>query len=101
MIVICIVGICSFSFLSAQNLADNVMAERRDSLRISTTTNFSRRLDKFSSSRFYQMMYIGIPLMVGGLIVKMRTIIFEVYVTTICPVSIVIWMIICNMPLLQ
>ena len=46
------------------------MAERGDSLRISTTTNFSRRLDKFSSSRFYQMMYIGIPLMVGGLIVK-------------------------------
>ena len=46
------------------------MAERGDSLRISTTTNFSRRLDKFSSSRFYQMTYIGIPLMVGGLIVK-------------------------------
>ena len=42
------------------------MAERGDSLRISTTTNFSRRLDKFSSSRFYQMTYIG----VGGLIVK-------------------------------
>lgn len=46
------------------------MAERGDSLRISTTTNFSRRLDKFSSSRFYQMTYIGIPLIVGGLIVK-------------------------------
>ena len=69
-IVICIVGICSFSFLSAQDLADNVMAERGDSLRISTTTNFSRRLDKFSSSRFYQMTYIGVPLIVGGLIVK-------------------------------
>lgn len=69
-IVICIVGICSFSFLSAQDLADNVIAERGDSLRISTTTNFSRRLDKFSSSRFYQMTYIGVPLIVGGLIVK-------------------------------
>ena len=69
-IVICIVGICSFSFLSAQDLADNVMAERGDSLHISTTTNFSRRLDKFSSSRFYQMTYIGVPLIVGGLIVK-------------------------------
>lgn len=69
-IVICIVGICSFSFLSAQNSADNVMAERGDSLRISTTINFSRRLDKFSSSRFYQMTYIGVPLIVGGLIVK-------------------------------
>ena len=69
-IVICIVGICSFSFLSAQDLADNVMAERGDSLHISTTTNFSRRLDKFSSFRFYQMTYIGVPLIVGGLIVK-------------------------------
>ncbi len=46
------------------------MAERGNSLRISTTTNFSRRLDKFSSSRFYQMTYIGVPLIVGGLIVK-------------------------------
>lgn len=46
------------------------MAERGDSLRISTTTNFSRRLDKFSSSRFYQMTYIGVPLIVGGLLVK-------------------------------
>ena len=46
------------------------MAERGDSLRISTTINFSRRLDKFSSSRFYQMTYIGVPLIVGGLIVK-------------------------------
>ncbi|WP_074638988.1 phosphatase PAP2 family protein [Bacteroides ovatus] len=44
--------------------------QRGDSLRISTTTNFSRRLDKFSSSRFYQMTYIGVPLIVGGLIVK-------------------------------
>lgn len=46
------------------------MAERGDSLRISTTINFSRRLDKFSSSCFYQMTYIGVPLIVGGLIVK-------------------------------
>ena len=46
------------------------MAERGDSLRISTTTNFSRRLDKFSSSRFYQMTYIGVQLIGGGLIVK-------------------------------
>ena len=69
-IVIGIVGICSFSFLSAQNLADNVMAERGDSLRVSTITNFSGRLDKFSSSRIYQMTYIGVPLIVGGLIVK-------------------------------
>ena len=32
--------------------------------------NFGQRLDKFSSSRLYQMTYIGVPLVVGGLIVK-------------------------------
>ena len=63
-IVICIVGICSFSFLSAQNLVEE------DSLRVPATSNFSKRLDRFSSSRLYQMTYIGVPLVVGGLIVK-------------------------------
>lgn len=75
------------------------MAERGDSLRISTTTNFSRRLDKFSSSRFYQMTYIGVPLIVGGLIVKGRTTIFEVYVTNHLPRFNRHLVIICNMPL--
>ncbi len=31
---------------------------------------FSKRLDKWSSSNLYQMTYIGVPLVVGGLIVK-------------------------------
>lgn len=32
--------------------------------------NFGLELDKFSSSRFYQMGYIGVPLVVGGILVK-------------------------------
>ena len=63
-IVLCIIGICSFAFLSAQNLVEE------DSLRVPATSNFSKRLDRFSSSRLYQMTYIGVPLVVGGLIVK-------------------------------
>ena len=69
-IVLCIVSIYSFALLSAQNPANNLIAEKKDSLCISVTNNFSRRLDRFSSSRFYQMTYIGVPLVVGGLIVK-------------------------------
>lgn len=63
-IVLYIIGICSFAFLSAQNLVEE------DSLRVPATSNFSKRLDRFSSSRLYQMTYIGVPLVVGGLIVK-------------------------------
>ena len=63
-IVLCIIGICSFAFLLAQNLVEE------DSLRVPATSNFSKRLDRFSSSRLYQMTYIGVPLVVGGLIVK-------------------------------
>ena len=63
-IVLCIIGICSFAFLSAQNLVEE------DSLRVPATSNFSKRLDRFSSSRLYQMTYIGVPLVVGGLICR-------------------------------
>ena len=69
-IVLCIVGIYSFTLLSARTSADSLIAERKDSLRISATSNFSGRLDRFSSSHFYQMTYIGVPLVVGGLIVR-------------------------------
>ena len=40
-IVLCIIGICSFAFLSAQNLVEE------DSLRVPATSNFSKRLDRF------------------------------------------------------
>lgn len=33
-------------------------------------SNFSHELDKITSSRFYQMTYIGVPLILGGIIVK-------------------------------
>lgn len=69
-IALCVVGIYSFTLLSAQNPADSLRIERSDSLPASVTNNFGRRLDRFSSSRFYRMTYIGVPLVVGGLIVK-------------------------------
>lgn len=69
-IALCIVGIYSFTLLSAQNPTDSLRIERKDSLPASVTNNFGRRLDRFSSSRFYRMTYIGVPLVVGGLIVK-------------------------------
>ena len=69
-IALCIVGIYSFALLSAQNPTDSLNTERSDSLPIHVTNSFSKRLDRFSSSRFYQMTYIGVPLVVGGLIVK-------------------------------
>lgn len=69
-IALCIVGIYSFALLSAQNPTDNLNTERSDSLPIHVINSFSKRLDRFSSSRFYQMTYIGVPLVVGGLIVK-------------------------------
>ena len=69
-IALCIVGIYSFALLSAQNPTDSLRTERKDSLPAYVSSNFSRRLDRFSSSRFYQMTYIGVPLVVGGLIVK-------------------------------
>lgn len=69
-IALCIVGIYSFALLSAQNPTDNLNTEKSDSLPIHVTNSFSKRLDRFSSSRFYQMTYIGVPLVIGGLIVK-------------------------------
>ena len=69
-IALCIVGIYSFALLSAQNPTDSLNTERSDSLPIHVTNSFSKRLDRFSSSRFYQMTYIGVPLVIGGLIVK-------------------------------
>lgn len=67
---LCIIGIYSFTLLSAQNPTYSLRIERKDSLPASVTNSFSRRLDRLSSSRFYQMTYIGVPLVVGGLIVK-------------------------------
>lgn len=98
-IVLCIVGIYSFTLLSARTSADSLIAERKDSLRISATSNFSGRLDRFSSSHFYQMTYIGVPLVVGGLIVKVRTTISGVCATIICPGSTAMRTTICSMPL--
>ncbi|MBS7155034.1 MAG: phosphatase PAP2 family protein [Sanguibacteroides justesenii] len=52
----------------AGEYTDSTNIKRDDSLHF--TRNFSRKIDKVSSSRFYQMTYIGVPLTVGGIIVK-------------------------------
>lgn len=67
---LCIACAYSCAFLSAQSLADSVRTGRKDSIYSATRTGFSRNLDRLSSSRAFQMAYIGVPLVVGGLIVK-------------------------------
>ena len=52
----------------AGEYTDSTNIKTDDSLHF--TRNFSRKIDKVSSSRFYQMTYIGVPLTVGGIIVK-------------------------------
>lgn len=41
-----------------------------DSLYLSKAEKFGMNLDKISSSRIYRMMFIGVPLIAGGIIVK-------------------------------
>ena len=69
-IALCIVGICHLTFSSAQNPSDSIKVGKEGGLPVPMAKNFGQRLDKFSSSRLYQMTYIGVPLVVGGLIVK-------------------------------
>lgn len=38
--------------------------------RTADTLSFPQKIDKFSSTRFYQMTYIGVPLIISGLVVK-------------------------------
>ena len=78
---------------------DSLNTERSDSLPIHVTNSFSKRLDRFSSSRFYQMTYIGVPLVVGGLIVKSEETISVACAMIIFPGSAAMRTIICSMPL--
>lgn len=43
-IALCIIGIYSFTLLSAQTPTDSLIAERKDSLRISATSNSAEDL---------------------------------------------------------
>ena len=69
-IALCIAGICHLTFSSAQNPSDSIKVGTEGSLPVPMAKNFGQSLDKFSSSRLYQMTYIGVALVVGGLIVK-------------------------------
>lgn len=61
--------LCILSTL-AEDFTANTYIGNNDSLHLYKTRNLGHKLDKFSSSRLYQMTYIGVPLVVGGLIVK-------------------------------
>lgn len=60
-------------------ICSSVQAEEKDSvsslrcadiMEIKPMNKFQRKMDKIAASRVYQMTYIGVPLVVGGLIVK-------------------------------
>ncbi len=63
---------CSFCILPlfAGECRDSTPVVNNDSFYFHQVKNFGQRLDRFSSSRFCQMTYIGVPLVAGGLIVK-------------------------------
>lgn len=56
--------LCPLS-ISAGVHADTITANNRDG-----RSDFGRKLDEISSSRLYRMTFIGVPLIVGGLMVK-------------------------------
>ena len=58
---------CSLT-VSAEYYTDGTYIEMLDSLHV--TRSFSTGIDKFSSSRLYQMTYVGVPLIVRGILVK-------------------------------
>lgn len=49
---------------------DSMAKAVTDSLPSEQISTFGKKVDKFTSSRFYQMTYVSVPLIVGGLIVK-------------------------------
>ncbi len=49
---------------------DSMAKAVTDSLPSEQISTFGKKVDKFTSSRFYQMTYVGVPLIIGGLIVK-------------------------------
>ena len=52
----------------AGEYTDSIYIKTDDGLHF--TKNFSRGIDKLSSSSLYQMTYVGVPLTVGGIIAK-------------------------------
>lgn len=59
----------TYTQVSLANNADTIFA-CQDTLQTAECRNLGGVLDRISSSRAYKMMYIGTPLIVGGLIVK-------------------------------
>lgn len=59
--------VCSLPVL-AEIHSDSTSFYDCDSIRFKS--RFDRKVDAFSSSRLYQMTYIGVPLIIGGVIIK-------------------------------
>ncbi len=54
----------------ADEFPDSLSATTDSSLYHHGTSSFGRKIDRLSSSRLYQMTYIGVPLIASGIIVK-------------------------------
>lgn len=54
----------------ADEFPDSLSATTDNSLYHHGTSSFGRKIDRLSSSRLYQMTYIGVPLIASGIIVK-------------------------------
>lgn len=59
-----------FYYIPILQAGDTIADTEPDSLHISPPARFDRAIDRISSTRAYQMTYIGIPLIAGGFIVK-------------------------------
>lgn len=58
------------AFLLYSLMFTGISQAQTDSLHLRSMNRFQRTVDKTTSSRAYQMAYIGVPLIIGGLIVK-------------------------------
>ena len=70
---ISIVGITAAHAATDGTAADSVVSPLPSDTTVCTgpaQSKFGQKLDKWTSSRLYQMTSIGVPLIVGGLIVK-------------------------------
>lgn len=66
--ILLLISIVCFRPVLADELMDSMSVYKGDS--VCFESNFSKKIDKFSSSRLYRITYIGVPLIAGGLIVK-------------------------------
>lgn len=62
--------LCCGTTIQATTHPDSISVKADSTYRFCKKQTFGQRLDKISSSRAFQMTYIGTPLIIGGLLVK-------------------------------